>query len=152
MAYQSWSVVFGEQPSAAKWNILGSNDSHFNTLFTHDIKTDNNNSLASTTISEPVMKFGWEQVAGNGTSTVTVAVAFPGSAFSTVYSVGQSMLGTTATDSTPGTSITDFEVATGGISVTSDQLTTSGMDVVITSTGTLATTRFFAFSWYAIGI
>lgn len=32
MVYQSWSVVFGEQPSAAKWNILGTNDSHFNDL------------------------------------------------------------------------------------------------------------------------
>lgn len=31
MAYASWSVVFGEQPSAAKWNILGTNDAHFNT-------------------------------------------------------------------------------------------------------------------------
>lgn len=30
MAYSSWSVVFGEQPSAAKWNILGSNDASFN--------------------------------------------------------------------------------------------------------------------------
>lgn len=30
MVYQSWSVVFGEQPSAAKWNILGTNDSSFN--------------------------------------------------------------------------------------------------------------------------
>lgn len=30
MAYQSWSVTFGEQPSAAKWNILGTNDSSFN--------------------------------------------------------------------------------------------------------------------------
>lgn len=30
MAYQSWSVVFGEQPSAAKWNILGTNDAGFN--------------------------------------------------------------------------------------------------------------------------
>lgn len=29
MAYASWSVVFGEQPSAAKWNILGTNDAHF---------------------------------------------------------------------------------------------------------------------------
>lgn len=29
MAYSAWSVVFGEQPSAAKWNILGSNDAHF---------------------------------------------------------------------------------------------------------------------------
>lgn len=28
--FQSWSVVFGEQPSAAKWNILGTNDAGFN--------------------------------------------------------------------------------------------------------------------------
>ncbi len=28
--YQSWSVVFGEQPTAAKWNILGTNDASFN--------------------------------------------------------------------------------------------------------------------------
>lgn len=32
MAYQSWSVVFGEQPSAAKWNILGTNDAYFSGL------------------------------------------------------------------------------------------------------------------------
>jgi len=32
MAYSAWSVVFGEQwlPSAAKWNILGTNDASFN--------------------------------------------------------------------------------------------------------------------------
>lgn len=30
MAYVAWSVVFGEQPTAAKWNILGSNDASFN--------------------------------------------------------------------------------------------------------------------------
>jgi len=29
MAYQAWSVVFGEQPSASKWNILGTNDLSF---------------------------------------------------------------------------------------------------------------------------
>lgn len=34
MAYASWSVVFGEQPSAAKWNILGTNDATFNTWIT----------------------------------------------------------------------------------------------------------------------
>lgn len=27
--YTDWSVVFGEQPSAAKWNQLGSNDAYF---------------------------------------------------------------------------------------------------------------------------
>lgn len=30
MAYSSWSVIYGEQPSATKWNILGSNDASFN--------------------------------------------------------------------------------------------------------------------------
>lgn len=30
MSYQVWSVVFGEQPSASKWNILGTNDAGFN--------------------------------------------------------------------------------------------------------------------------
>ncbi len=30
MAYSSWSVSFGEQPSASKWNILGTNDASFN--------------------------------------------------------------------------------------------------------------------------
>lgn len=34
MAYASWSVVFGEQPSASKWNILGTNDADFNTKLT----------------------------------------------------------------------------------------------------------------------
>lgn len=29
MAYTSWSVVFGEQPTAAKWNQLGANDAGF---------------------------------------------------------------------------------------------------------------------------
>jgi hypothetical protein len=30
MAYTSWSVIFGEIPSATKWNILGANDAAFN--------------------------------------------------------------------------------------------------------------------------
>lgn len=29
MAYSSWSVIYGEQPSASKWNILGTNDAFF---------------------------------------------------------------------------------------------------------------------------
>lgn len=30
MAYAAWSVTFGEQPTASKWNILGTNDAAFN--------------------------------------------------------------------------------------------------------------------------
>lgn len=29
MSYNAWSVTFGEQPSIAKWNILGTNDAGF---------------------------------------------------------------------------------------------------------------------------
>ena len=29
MSYTAWSVVFGEQPTAAKWNQLGTNDAGF---------------------------------------------------------------------------------------------------------------------------
>lgn len=31
-AYAAWSVVFGEQPSSTKWNILGTNDAYFDSL------------------------------------------------------------------------------------------------------------------------
>lgn len=48
MAYQSWSVVFGEQPSASKWGILGTNDASFNDgtgiagLYKNLLATDSN--------------------------------------------------------------------------------------------------------------
>ena len=29
MSYNAWAVTFGEQPSIAKWNILGTNDAGF---------------------------------------------------------------------------------------------------------------------------
>lgn len=32
MAYSAWSVVAFEQPTTAKWNILGTNDAEFNSL------------------------------------------------------------------------------------------------------------------------
>lgn len=32
MAYAAWSVVANEQPSASKWNILGTNDAYFDGL------------------------------------------------------------------------------------------------------------------------
>lgn len=42
MSYTAWSVVFGEQPSAAKWNILGTNDAGFKdgTNIDPDVITD----------------------------------------------------------------------------------------------------------------
>jgi len=34
MAYQEWSVIAGETPTATKWNILGDNDDDFNSRLT----------------------------------------------------------------------------------------------------------------------
>ncbi len=53
MSYASWSVVFGEQPSAAKWNILGTNDSSFNDGTGISALT-----LGGTTASKISYKFG----------------------------------------------------------------------------------------------
>ena len=48
MAYASWSVTFGEQPSASKWNILGTNDASFN-----DGTGIANMALSTTALSNP---------------------------------------------------------------------------------------------------
>lgn len=66
MAYQVWSVVFGEQPSASKWNILGTNDAGFNdgTAIADDAIIARH--IANLAISNPQMAadtFLWEKLA-----------------------------------------------------------------------------------------
>lgn len=106
MAYTSWSVVFGEQPSATKWNILGANDASFNDgsglnnisnpitaatashlrllagtsrLVKHTaIRQDN---TTNTYKDDTVTEYGWGFITGDGaskvlTKTVTFGVAF----------------------------------------------------------------------------
>lgn len=46
MAYNAWSVTFGEQPSIAKWNYLGTNDAGF-----YDGTNLPTSSAAKTTVS-----------------------------------------------------------------------------------------------------
>lgn len=60
MAYASWSVVFGEQPSAAKWNILGTNDASFN----------DGTGILDTAVFKQV-KVGTFTITADGTKTVT---------------------------------------------------------------------------------
>lgn len=62
MAYASWSVTFGEQPSASKWNILGTNDAAFN-----DGSGIANLSLSTTAISNPY-KFSAKKTADVSTA------------------------------------------------------------------------------------
>lgn len=66
MAYAAWSVVFGEQPTASKWNILGTNDASF-----ADGTGIANMSMSTTSVSLPY-KFS---VYFNGSQNVTTSVA-----------------------------------------------------------------------------
>jgi len=70
MAYASWSVVFGEQPSAAKWNILGTNDSSFN-----DGTGIASLSLSTTSLSNPY-KFSAYSTAGHNVGTSPTKVQY----------------------------------------------------------------------------
>lgn len=62
MAYTAWSVVFGEQPTAAKWNQLGANDAGFKDGTNIDPAAINYNHLSQDT------SWDWS----NWTPTITV--------------------------------------------------------------------------------
>ena len=46
MSYQEWSVIAGETPTATKWNILGDNDSDFDTRVTQLVSDKTMGSVA----------------------------------------------------------------------------------------------------------
>jgi len=60
MAYAAWSVVFGEQPSAAKWNILGTNDASFN-----DGSGIGTNAIAAASLKTNAITLGYAQSTSN---------------------------------------------------------------------------------------
>lgn len=60
MAYQSWSVVFGEQPAASKWNILGTNDSSFN-----DGTGIGTNAIAAASLATNAISLGYASITSN---------------------------------------------------------------------------------------
>lgn len=57
MAYASWSVTFGEQPSAAKWNILGTNDASFN-----DGSGIGTNAIGAASLATNAIKLGYAAI------------------------------------------------------------------------------------------
>lgn len=59
MAYTAWSVVFGEQPTASKWNILGTNDASFN----------DGTGFGSNVINDATLKYGKVRSRQGGSST-----------------------------------------------------------------------------------
>jgi hypothetical protein len=86
MAYASWSVTFGEQPSAAKWNILGTNDASFN-----DGTGIATNAITAAKLSTSAIKLG-STTFGSSTSSVTAVAITGGSLTITVPAGGRSVL------------------------------------------------------------
>lgn len=66
MSYAAWSVVFGEQPSAAKWNILGTNDASFN-----DGTGIGTNAIAAASIATNAIKIGYAEITSPFTTATT---------------------------------------------------------------------------------
>jgi hypothetical protein len=72
-SYQSWSVVFGEQPSAAKWNILGTNDSAFN-----DGSGIGTNAIAAASLATSAILLGRASATSDFVSSAAGPVAVTG--------------------------------------------------------------------------
>lgn len=81
--YAAWSVIAGEQPTAAKWNILGSNDAAFN----------NGNGFEDGILI--ARHFANNAVPGNGiaTNAITLGYASKTDAFSTTATAPQQVTG-----------------------------------------------------------
>ena len=100
MAYASWSVSFGEQPSASKWNILGTNDASFNDGT--GIPTYNSSSAYVAT-SQSTASVSFTDLATSGPA-VTV----------TVGSTGKLLVGLTVTSYNSGANLTYTSFALSG--------------------------------------
>lgn len=127
MAYASWSVVFGEQPSAAKWNILGTNDAAFN---------------AGAGVTAAGMQYGMIRNRQGGTTGdntwITKGTSNTDTSAKTVfYQVGASALSTSGTDVT----VTFPTAYTQAPLVFATVITASGANVYCTI-NTITTTTF----------
>lgn len=71
MAYAAWSVIAGEQPTAAKWNILGTNDASFNDG--SGLAFTTNNVVPGNALSTTAISLGYTQTTATFTSTTATA-------------------------------------------------------------------------------
>lgn len=76
MAYTAWSVVFGEQPSAAKWNILGANDASFNDG--SGLAFTTNNVVPANALKTNAILLGSASITSNFVTTATSAIQVTG--------------------------------------------------------------------------
>lgn len=69
MGYTVWSVVADEQPTAAKWNILGTNDASFN-----DGSGIGTNAITAPKLSTSAINLGFISLSGVFTTSSATAV------------------------------------------------------------------------------
>lgn len=67
MAYSAWSVTSFEVPTAAKWNILGTNDAEFNSMIKHNGTIVEVAASGDTSIDIPVNNIPLRQDNSSGT-------------------------------------------------------------------------------------
>lgn len=179
MAYTAWSVVFGEQPTAAKWNQLGENDAGFKDGTNIDNSAILNRhfpdgEIEATKLNEAFMRgnrrnhsaneevlgarvqWGWLHLQGNGTGRLSGSVVFP-EPFSTNPVVISGFLGadTSGAPASTDSGITEFTNAVASATsfgTFSTSITTTGFDVTqLREGGTFSATNFYGTSWIAIG-
>lgn len=80
MAYTAWSVVYGEQPTAAKWNQLGQNDAGFKDGTNIDAGAITNSKLAtgidSGKLSNPYKFRAYRNAALNSPNATNAKITF----------------------------------------------------------------------------
>lgn len=174
MAYTAWSVVYGEQPTAAKWNQLGTNDAGFKDgtnidnlailtrhladanvtsaklaeAFLRAQRQDNTSNTAQTGLR---IQYGWGYCTAPGGTTFsnTTTVTFPAAFASApiVFATGAGYI-----DGTNPVVITDLSTWEKS-SASVGSLTASTCIVRCYAGGdTIAATRRMGFTWLAIGM
>jgi hypothetical protein len=141
MAYASWSVVANEQPSASKWNILGTNDSTFNNLLQYG---NIRNRQGGTTGAG-----SWYTTGTSNTDETTTAVFFQAGSIA-VNAASVTVTFPTAFAQVPLVLVTTTSAVTANAFSRITAITTTTFAVgQITDAGTAATTE--SCSWLAIG-
>jgi len=174
MAYTAWSVVYGEQPTAAKWNQLGANDAGFKdgtnidnlAILTRHLADANVTSAklaeaffrgrkqANTTNSAPTglsIQHGWGFIQGNGTTSLSETVTFP-VAFSSPPVVFLTQLSARLTADGAPTDTNGFTTGwSGAAGCLTDDITTTNFLVSLIGSGVHNSSFNFGYAWIAIG-
>jgi len=174
MSYTAWSVVFGEQPTAAKWNQLGTNDAGFKdgtnidnlAILTRHLADANVTSakLAETffrarrqdnttnsNLTGLRIQYGWGYCTAPGSTTYsntkTVTFPTPFTGVPIVFATGAGYI-----DGTNPVNLTDLSTWEKS-SASVGSLTVNDCIIRCYAGGdTIASTRRMGFAWLAIGL